>query len=359
MANARLTDHVSRVLGVAWFVLAVAGVVADRRTRWSTSGRCELADVRTRSPATYVSIVANVGTYLISLAVLGLVLLGVQTYRNARVRRTVGIIWDLATFWPRGVASAGPAVLRRAGRARTRAPGHLARHRAGRAGAVRAQPGLGAGRRHRAAAAAARRGPGPRCSPTARRSAGSTCGPSRTTSTRRSSTTSAPPWPDRAGRSAGSTCGAAPTRSAAPSASATGGWPTRSSFDPLPGDRIPPGRQAHSGYQLTPQFGQAMDDLVGTAAPVTASAGTGRAGTRGSLDAICASSDSADRRGPAERALVRTGPGRRTGRNCRPGVGRGDRGPAPAAAQPDDHQPDRDAETTSHGNSQPARSGPP
>jgi hypothetical protein len=35
------------------------------------------------------------------------------------------------------------------------------------------------------------------------------------------------------------------------------------SFDPQPGHRLPPPVQGHSGYQLTPQFGQAMDDLVG------------------------------------------------------------------------------------------------
>jgi hypothetical protein len=35
------------------------------------------------------------------------------------------------------------------------------------------------------------------------------------------------------------------------------------SFDPRPGDQIPPAVQAHGGYQLTPQFNQAMDDLVG------------------------------------------------------------------------------------------------
>ncbi len=34
-------------------------------------------------------------------------------------------------------------------------------------------------------------------------------------------------------------------------------------FGAQPGDRIPPAVRAHSGYQLTPQFGQAMDDLVG------------------------------------------------------------------------------------------------
>ena len=35
-------------------------------------------------------------------------LLGVQTYRNARVRRTVGVIWDLATFWPRAAHPLAP-----------------------------------------------------------------------------------------------------------------------------------------------------------------------------------------------------------------------------------------------------------
>ena len=35
-----------------------------------------------------------------------------------------------------------------------------------------------------------------------------------------------------------------------------------SSFGPLPGDRLPPAVQAHSNYQLTPQFAQALDDLV-------------------------------------------------------------------------------------------------
>jgi hypothetical protein len=33
-------------------------------------------------------------------------------------------------------------------------------------------------------------------------------------------------------------------------------------FDPVPGDRIPPAVKAHGGYQLTPEFAQAMADLV-------------------------------------------------------------------------------------------------
>ena len=35
-------------------------------------------------------------------------LLGIQTYRNARVRRTVGVIWDLGTFWPRAAHPLAP-----------------------------------------------------------------------------------------------------------------------------------------------------------------------------------------------------------------------------------------------------------
>jgi hypothetical protein len=54
-----------------------------------------------------MSILTNAGTYLISLSALGLILLGIQAYRNERVRRVVGVVWDLATFWPRGAHPLG------------------------------------------------------------------------------------------------------------------------------------------------------------------------------------------------------------------------------------------------------------
>ena len=44
----------------------------------------------------------------VTLFVLGLVALGRQAYRSAGTRRTVGILWDLGTFWPRAVHPLAP-----------------------------------------------------------------------------------------------------------------------------------------------------------------------------------------------------------------------------------------------------------
>ncbi len=106
IANAWLTDRLSGVVGIAWLVVAVGGMVATGFALFRI-GPVQLADSGSAG-ARAVSIVANVGTYLISAAILLLVVLGVQTYRNARVRRTVGVVWDLATFWPRAAHPLAP-----------------------------------------------------------------------------------------------------------------------------------------------------------------------------------------------------------------------------------------------------------
>ncbi|MGB8650666.1 MAG: hypothetical protein WCD35_08380 [Mycobacteriales bacterium] len=48
------------------------------------------------------------GTWLASALAGGLVLLGYRAYRTPRLRRTVGILWDLGTFWPRGAHPLAP-----------------------------------------------------------------------------------------------------------------------------------------------------------------------------------------------------------------------------------------------------------
>jgi len=106
IATARLTDHVSRTFGVAWLVLAAGGVVATGFALRKT-GPVELVSSASRA-ADVVSFLTNLGTYLISFAAFGLVLLGIQTYRNEKVRRTVGVIWDLGTFWPRAAHPLAP-----------------------------------------------------------------------------------------------------------------------------------------------------------------------------------------------------------------------------------------------------------
>jgi hypothetical protein len=48
-----------------------------------------------------VSPVTTFGTLVLGGFALALLLLGRRAYRNAQLRRTIGILWDLATFWPR------------------------------------------------------------------------------------------------------------------------------------------------------------------------------------------------------------------------------------------------------------------
>jgi hypothetical protein len=209
-----------------------------------------------------VSIVANIGTYLIGLAVLGLVLLGIQTYRNARVRRTVGIIWDLATFWPRAASPLGPPCY-----AERVVPElvHRATWLANEQGGV-----VLSGHSQGSVLVAATVLQMPL--PARRRTALITYGSPICRLYMRAfphyfnekvlndiAATVAGPrgeerWVNLWRRTdpIGGEIGVGDRRLADPV-----------SFDPLPGDRIAPAVKAHGGYQLTPQFGQAMDDLVG------------------------------------------------------------------------------------------------
>ncbi|MET7401529.1 hypothetical protein ABZS66_49415 [Dactylosporangium sp. NPDC005572] len=50
----------------------------------------------------------NVGDILIGAFAAGLLYVGRQTYRNPRFRRSVGVLWDLGTFWPRATHPLAP-----------------------------------------------------------------------------------------------------------------------------------------------------------------------------------------------------------------------------------------------------------
>ncbi|MDA0638709.1 hypothetical protein OUY22_35315, partial [Nonomuraea sp. MCN248] len=53
-------------------------------------------------------LLATVGSWAMAASLAGLVLLGRRAYSDPGLRRTVGILWDVATFWPRAVHPLSP-----------------------------------------------------------------------------------------------------------------------------------------------------------------------------------------------------------------------------------------------------------
>ena len=85
-------------------------------------------------------------------------------------------------------------------------------------------------------------------------------------------------------RRAGSTCGGRPTPSAAPVGIGDRRLADPIDFDPLPGERLAPAVAAHSGYQVTAQFEQAMSDLVGLLPTMVAPGGRATPGPRHDIE---------------------------------------------------------------------------
>jgi hypothetical protein len=62
----------------------------------------------TSDDAVFAAWLTHVGTWLVGGFAVGLVALGRSAYRKPALRRTVGILWDLGTFWPRAAHPFAP-----------------------------------------------------------------------------------------------------------------------------------------------------------------------------------------------------------------------------------------------------------
>ncbi len=58
--------------------------------------------------AVLTAYVTDIGIWIISLIVVGLLILAYRAYRSPETRRLVGVLWDLGTFWPRTVHPFAP-----------------------------------------------------------------------------------------------------------------------------------------------------------------------------------------------------------------------------------------------------------
>ncbi|MFG1927377.1 hypothetical protein [Cryptosporangium sp. NPDC048952] len=103
---ATLTESAGRSLAllIAPLVLLGAYGVVTTLTSWATPP----------TPATYtahsgvVTLLYNVGSWVVGVTAVGLVTLVWQAYRNEALRKVVGVLWDLGTFWPRAAHPLAP-----------------------------------------------------------------------------------------------------------------------------------------------------------------------------------------------------------------------------------------------------------
>jgi hypothetical protein len=95
-ARAAIVDVSSRAIGV---LVALSGVVLV----FAFAGYLA-------TPELIVSVpwLVAVGNVVMTLAVLVLIYVGRQAYANPTFRRSVGIVWDLGTFWPRATHPLAP-----------------------------------------------------------------------------------------------------------------------------------------------------------------------------------------------------------------------------------------------------------
>ncbi len=108
VARAGLTDSAPLLLGVlcaAAFVLG-GGAVAGAWAGGGTPG--EVAEDAPAVLSALADTAQSLGSWLVGAGVVALVALGRRAYRDASARRTVGILWDVGTFWPRAAHPFAP-----------------------------------------------------------------------------------------------------------------------------------------------------------------------------------------------------------------------------------------------------------
>ncbi len=108
VARAALTDSASWVVGVVAASTLLLGGAAVLGT-WMTGevpGRA--ADGMPAFIDGFADVAQALGSWLIGLAFVLFITWGRRAYRDASARRTIGILWDVGTFWPRAAHPFAP-----------------------------------------------------------------------------------------------------------------------------------------------------------------------------------------------------------------------------------------------------------
>ncbi|MEU6370137.1 hypothetical protein ABZ876_31545 [Streptomyces sp. NPDC046931] len=107
-AMATLTDRAPLVVGVTsamTLLLGAAALVGASATDDTPAGGAHAAQPYVRGA---VETAQALGSWLIGVGFLAFVTWGRRAYKDASARRTVGILWDVGTFWPRAAHPFAP-----------------------------------------------------------------------------------------------------------------------------------------------------------------------------------------------------------------------------------------------------------
>ncbi|MFC9647066.1 hypothetical protein [Streptomyces sp. NPDC056937] len=107
-ARAALTDYAPRLVGVlsGASLLLGAGAVAGSWLSGQVPG--EAAEGTDSFVESVADTAQSIGSWLVGLGFLLFVTWGRRAYRDASARRTIGILWDVGTFWPRAAHPFAP-----------------------------------------------------------------------------------------------------------------------------------------------------------------------------------------------------------------------------------------------------------
>ncbi|WP_237320880.1 hypothetical protein [Streptomyces sp. JJ36] len=108
LARAALTDAAPRLVGVVALVALVLGGVAVLGTWLTGEVPGHAADGAPAVIDGLADTAQALGSWMIGFAFLLLVTCGRRAYRDASTRRTIGILWDVGTFWPRAAHPFAP-----------------------------------------------------------------------------------------------------------------------------------------------------------------------------------------------------------------------------------------------------------
>ncbi len=108
IARAGLTDEAPVLVGTVAALTALLGAGAVAGALVSGHAPEHAVDGAPPPVAAAADLAQGLGSWLMGGLVLALVALGRRAYRDAGARRTVGVLWDVGTFWPRAAHPFAP-----------------------------------------------------------------------------------------------------------------------------------------------------------------------------------------------------------------------------------------------------------